>query len=111
MHDAKLFHDVVRERRSIRNFLSTPVPSSVIHAVADDARHSPSNANMQPYSIHIVSGKKRNELSQAILDAEKDGRQTPDYPWGYDELYGFMLRVRRRREQPTSEPWAWSETR
>ncbi|GAY22557.1 MULTISPECIES: nitroreductase [Sphingobium] len=88
MDESKLFHDVVRERRSVRAFLPTPVPDALMQAVVDDARHAPSNANIQPWSVHIVSGAKRDELSKAMLEAEAAGRLTPDFPFGYDELYG-----------------------
>lgn len=88
MENSRLFHDVVRDRRSVRSFLPTRVPDEVIRAVADDARHAPSNANIQPWSVHIVSGRKRDELSRAMLADEADGRLTPDFPFGYDELYG-----------------------
>lgn len=83
-----LFHDAVRQRRSIRNFLSTPVEETILRSVADDARHAPSNANIQPAVVHIASGAARDALSEAILAADAIGRQTPDFPWSYDELYG-----------------------
>jgi nitroreductase len=86
--EGKLFHDVVRNRRSIRSFLPAPVPEPLIHAVLDDARHAPSNANIQPWQIHIVSGAKRDELSAAMLAAESEGRFSPDFPFSYDEFYG-----------------------
>lgn len=82
------FHDVVRDRRSIRAFLPAPVGDDVIRAVADDARHAPSNANIQPWDVHIVSGTTRDKISAAMLAAEA---MTPDYPWAYDELYGVYL--------------------
>lgn len=85
---ARLFHDVVRDRRSVRRFLPTPVPDTVIRSVADDARHAPSNANIQPWSVHIVSGATRDALSAALVEADAAGRVTPDFPWSYDELYG-----------------------
>jgi len=88
MHEPRLFHDVVRDRRSIRSFLPTPAPDELIHAVLEDARHAPSNSNIQPWSVHIVSGAKRDELSKAMLAAEAEGRLTPDFPWGYDGLRG-----------------------
>ncbi|CAN5699638.1 nitroreductase [soil metagenome] len=81
-----LFHDVVRDRRSIRSFLPTAAPEALIHSVVEDARHSPSNANIQPWDVHIVSGATRDALSKAMLEAQ--GHLTPDFPWDYDELYG-----------------------
>lgn len=88
MPEARLFHDVVRDRRSIRSFLPNPVADELIRAVTEDARHAPSNANIQPAVVHIVSGNARDRLSKAILAAEDAGRQSPDFPWAYDELFG-----------------------
>lgn len=82
------FHDVVRNRRSIRSFLPKAVDADLLRAVADDARHAPSNANIQPWQVHIVSGETRNRLSQAMLEAEAKGRMTPDFPFSYGEFYG-----------------------
>ena len=88
MSDFKLFHDVVRDRRSVRSFFPTLVPDKLIQAVVEDARHAPSNANIQPWAVHIVSGATRNKLSAAMLAAEAEGEMTPDFPFGYDEFYG-----------------------
>lgn len=83
-----MFHDVVRDRRSIRSFLPDPVPDALIRAVTEDARHAPSNSNIQPWAVHIASGATRDALSKAIIASEEAGRQTPDFPFGYDELDG-----------------------
>ncbi|RYG75334.1 nitroreductase [bacterium] len=88
MPEGPLFHDVVRDRRSIWSFLPTPVPDALLRAVAEDARHTPSNSNTQPWEVHIASGKTRDKLSAAMLAAEAQGRMTPDFPYAYDELYG-----------------------
>jgi nitroreductase len=42
------FTDTARIRRSIRGFLDTPVPDSVICEVLEDAQHAPSKCNTQP---------------------------------------------------------------
>lgn len=104
MSSAKLFGDVVRDRRSLRNFLPTPVPESLIRAVTEDARHAPSNANIQPWNVHIVSGATRDALSEAMLSAEAGQRTTPDFPWGYDELTGVY------RDRQTSQAAAYFQT-
>jgi nitroreductase len=88
VREARLFHDVVRDRRSIRSFLPTPVDGELIRAIVEDARHAPSNANIQPWQAHIVSGETRDKLSRAMLAAEAEGRMTPDFPFAYDEFYG-----------------------
>jgi nitroreductase len=88
MPEARFFHNVVRDRRSIRRFLPKPAPEALIRAVADDARHAPSNANIQPWVVHIASGATRDKLSKAMLAAEAEGRMTPDFPFAYDEFFG-----------------------
>lgn len=88
MSEAKLFRDVVRERYSARTYRPDPAPEHTIRSVLQEAQTAPSNANIQPWSVHIVSGAKRDELSKAMLADEAAGKLSPDYPFGYDELYG-----------------------
>lgn len=101
--DETAFHEVVRARRSVRGFLPTPVPQDLLDAVVEDARHAPSNSNIQPWDVHIVSGETLKTLSVAMLDAEAQGRLSPDFPWGYDELHG------RYRERQTAQAATYYE--
>lgn len=64
------------------------MPDALIRAVVEDAQHAPSNANIQPWVVHIVSGVARDKLSEAMLAAEIEGRMTPDFPFAYNEFYG-----------------------
>lgn len=95
MTETKSFEDVVRGRRSARSFLPDPVPDHLLQAVLEDARHTPSNANVQPWVVHIASGAARDRLSQAMLAAADAGQMTLDFPFSYDDLYG---RYRERQE-------------
>lgn len=88
MSEAMLFHDVVRGRKSARSFLPDPVPDALLQLLADDARHAPSNSNVQPWVVHIVSGATRDRLSKAMLEAAAEERMSPDFPFNYDDLYG-----------------------
>lgn len=88
MSDSMLFRDVVRERHSMRNFLPHPVPEDILRSVLEDAQHSPSNCNTQPWQTHIVSGSKRDALSKAILAADDAGQLTPDFSFGIDDFAG-----------------------
>ena len=101
--DPMTFHETVRSRRSVRGFLPTPVPRDVLDAVVEDARHTPSNSNIQPWAVHIVSGETLQTLSAAMLVAEAQGRVSPDFPWGYDELHG------RYRERQTAQAATYYE--
>jgi nitroreductase len=88
MSELKPFHDVVRDRHSVRNFLSTPVPDAVMRAVLEDAQLAPSNCNTQPWQIHIVSGAKRDALSRALLAADDAEKLTPDFSFSLGDFYG-----------------------
>jgi nitroreductase len=58
----------IRTRRSIRGFKSTPIPKEVIEKILQAASNSPSYTNTQPWEVVVVSGKKRNELGQKLLE-------------------------------------------
>jgi nitroreductase len=88
MPELKSFHDVVRDRHSVRKFFSTPVPDTLMRAVLEDAQHAPSNCNTQPWQIHIVSGAKRDALSKAILADDATGHLTPDFSFDLRDFHG-----------------------
>lgn len=73
------FSTVARARRSTRQFLPAPVKPDLLEKVLRDAQRAPSNCNTQPWKVHIVSGATRAALTQALLKAEAQGRQSPDY--------------------------------
>jgi nitroreductase len=58
--------DALRQRKSTRAFLATPVPHEKIHAILDAARFAPSGVNAQPWQVAVVSGEKKNELTRAL---------------------------------------------
>ena len=93
------FSEMVRSRHSCRAFLPTPLSKAVINEVLDEAQLSPSNCNTQPWVVHIVSGKKRDFLSAAILQASREGRYSSDFEWPIQDYPG---RFRERQiEQGT----------
>ncbi|RZK40293.1 MAG: nitroreductase [Pedobacter sp.] len=85
------FKNVVRLRKSCRGFLASPLAPDLINSVLEDAQHSPSNCNTQPWSTHIVSGMKLKELSQAIVSARASDHFTPDFSFDMNEFYGEYL--------------------
>lgn len=90
MNMAATFERVVRSRRATRQFLADPVPQSEIEAVLQDAQRSPSNCNTQPWSVHIVSGKKRDELAEALLLAASKGKFVPDFSFDMGAFPGVL---------------------
>lgn len=79
MPNSKSFDVVVRERRSVRRFLSRPVPDGLLRTVVEQAQLAPSNCNTQPWQVHIASGAVRDRLSQALLAADEAGENSRDF--------------------------------
>jgi nitroreductase len=82
------FRETVLTRRSSRGFLSMPVPSQTIQEALEEAQRAPSNCNTQPWNTHIVSGAKRDEVSEALLIADRENRFSPDFSFSMDAYYG-----------------------
>jgi iodotyrosine deiodinase len=51
---ARAFRDVLRLRRTIRDFSGDPVPDEVIDLALEAAASAPSGANMQPWTFVVV---------------------------------------------------------
>ncbi|HWG44024.1 MAG TPA: nitroreductase [Gemmataceae bacterium] len=63
----------IRERHSIRLFLSQPVPPELINEALALAVLAPSNSNIQPWHLVLVSGAAREHLVHALLEAAQKG--------------------------------------
>lgn len=60
------FMDVIRSRRSIRNFRSDPIPDNVINDIIDAGRLSPSPGNSQNWYFGVIKDKfQREKLAYA----------------------------------------------
>lgn len=82
-------------RRSIRAYLSTPVPDALLHEVLVQARLAPSGANLQPGSFVQVRGDVRTALSADLVDAWRHGRVEKE---DYDYFPKPMPLTLRRRQ-------------
>ncbi|KAJ4990385.1 hypothetical protein SVAN01_04047 [Stagonosporopsis vannaccii] len=60
-------------RHSTRSFLSRPVPSLLLHSALSIAQRTPSNSNLQPWRLKILTGKALHRLSAALLTAVSSG--------------------------------------
>ncbi|MFI0242296.1 nitroreductase [Streptomyces sp. NPDC016845] len=82
---ASPFTALAHSRRSPRKFLPTPLSPADIRGVLEDAQTAPSNSNTQPWAVHIVSGVERDALAEELLQADEDGRTSPDFTADYGE--------------------------
>lgn len=85
---------LLHERRSVRGFRPDPVPDAVLDRVFAMAQQAPSNCNVQPWVVHVVSGAAAERMRRALLDAVlAGGATTPDFP-----LTGAYPGVYRERQ-------------
>src|SRR6516164_7300409 len=73
LEHASILDQVIRDRRSIRSFLARPVPPALLEEALAIAQRAPSNSNVQPWHLIVVSGARRDSLSRALrIAAERD---------------------------------------
>jgi nitroreductase len=77
-------YEALASRRSVRDFLPTPVPGETIRRVLAAAARAPSGGNVQPWHIDVVAGDQLDEL-KAIMQrrlqqvAAGDTSEQPEY--------------------------------
>jgi nitroreductase len=85
----------LKGRFSTRAYLDKPVPKSVVKAVLECARWSPSGANLQPWQVVVIMGETKAQLSAAIVEAYESGiKPHPEYPY-YPEQWFEPYKDRR----------------
>ncbi|WP_211107247.1 nitroreductase [Azospirillum thermophilum] len=60
--------EAVATRRSVRAFLDRPVPPELLREVLERAGRAPSGGNLQPWHLHVVSGRRLADL-KALMAA------------------------------------------
>ena len=113
----KCVDEAINSRRSVRAFLSTPIPRSTIEEILTLASRAPSGTNTQPWRVRVLTGQAKVGLSAAIkasyyheAGALKDAPEYDYYPrtWfspyvdrrrkiGFD-LYG-LLNIKKDEKQ------------
>lgn len=63
----------IKGRMSIRAFTDKPVSRELLSEIIDTAKWSPSYKNSQPWEVAVVSGKKKEELSNVMLNLLEQG--------------------------------------
>ncbi|MCB1407778.1 MAG: nitroreductase family protein [Rhodobacteraceae bacterium] len=87
------FDTLVRARRSVRGYRPDPVPRAIIEQIVATALWAPSNCNVQPWSVHVVSGDSLRRLGQALIQQAQSGKPHPDVPM--DTAYRDTFRARQ----------------
>ena len=58
----------VDSRMSCRAFLPTPVPQQTVRTILDGARRAPSGGNLQPWHVHVLTGRVLAEFRAMIQE-------------------------------------------
>lgn len=82
---ATIVDRAITSRRSVRAFLSTPVPRDVIEDILRVASRAPSGTNTQPWRVYVLTGASREALSQDIVEAFDQ----PDWQELYKDEYDY----------------------
>ena len=87
------FEDILRSRRSIRQFLPEEVSREKLERILHLSLTAPSWKNARAYKILLVSGSKKEELSRALLEnGNREIAETPDFP--FQENYPSYIKKR-----------------
>lgn len=100
--DGMTVYQALARRRSVRDFLPTPVSGEVIRRVLQAATRAPSGGNVQPWHIDVVGGERLDELKaimqrrlhEVAAGGEPDALDYDIYPhnlWPPYRDYRFQL--------------------
>jgi len=96
----RIVDEVIRGRRSVRAFLSTPVPRETLLEILDVAARAPSGTNTQPWKVTVITGSKKEDLSRDLIETAlnpaRDAKQAQEYSY-YPEKWVHPYIDRRRK--------------
>ncbi len=90
--------EAIRSRKSVRRFLPTAVPRSVVSHLLEVAARAPSGNNVQPWKVYALAGEQRTRLCEEIVAAATDDpdRHQPEYAYYPSNWFEPFLERRRR---------------
>ena len=90
--------EAIRSRKSVRSFLPTPVPQSVVRHILELAARAPSGNNVQAWRVHVVTGNALRVLGEAMRAEARDNTQSciPEYSYYPDQWVEPYLSRRRQ---------------
>ena len=88
----------ITSRRSVRAFLPTPVPRATVERLLDVAARAPSGTNMQPWTVHAMTGAPLKEFCDKVEGEFLAGGhgQHREYKYYPDEFFEPYLSRRRQ---------------
>jgi nitroreductase len=77
---------VMRGRFANRFYVDRPVDLATVRQIIDVARHAGTGANVQPWRVHLVAGRAKAVLTEAIGAAHQAGDHAAEYIYLPDTL-------------------------
>lgn len=78
---AEVLSGLFGARRSVRGYRADTVERDLLLRIFAQAQTAPSNCNVQPWVVHVVSGAAAKRLSDALFAAASGGAPiSPDFP-------------------------------
>jgi len=73
---------ILQNRSSCRSYTKQEVDPELLQQVFSAAQQSPSNCNVQPWQVLVVSGKKKDELKNKLIqNVMQQQKPNPDFNW------------------------------
>jgi nitroreductase len=84
--------DAIETRRSVRGYLSDPVPEAIVREILTTASRAASGGNLQPWKVSVLAGAAREAFVAAIAERMKEtpfgeGPEYAIYPSDLEDPY------------------------
>ena len=98
--EQRIVDEAITSRHSIRAFLPTPVAREDIERMLDVAARAPSGSNIQPWKVYVLTGERKQRLSDAVtaafMDPDHATIHTAEYRY-YPDTWTSPFIDRRRK--------------
>lgn len=73
---------LLKQRHSCRSYLPKAVSEEVLKEIFTSAQNAPSNCNVQPWQVLVVSGEKKDALKNKLIQTVMQQKiPNPDFNW------------------------------
>ncbi|KJC60391.1 nitroreductase [Bradyrhizobium sp. LTSPM299] len=81
--------ELIKGRRTKRGFTNKPVPIGLVKDILSISKFAPSSSNTQPWRCHVLTGKGRERVVAAAVQAFNRDHETmaPEYPFFPEPLH------------------------
>ena len=62
------FYELVKNRRSVRSYLDTPVEDSVLREILEAAAYAPSAVNLQPWYFVVIRSEEQRARLASVME-------------------------------------------